>query len=123
MNNFSQNTEEPDQSRFCALAYRVPEYRGTPSREQKVIVLLVEDDGSVNVFVDPNWQEVTETSDHDYIYAILADFKNRAKIDAKALFQQASSLSVGSLVTSEVGTFQLNDPGWTDLLGRMVEVD
>lgn len=88
-----------------------------------MIVLLVESAESFNVFVDPNWQEVAETSDHDYIGAILADFKNRAKIDAKALFRQASSLSVGPLVTSEVGTFQLNDPSWTDLLSRLVEVD
>ena len=92
-------------------------------REPKVIVLLVENTESVNVFVDPDWQEVTESSDHDYINAILADFKNRAKIDSKALFQQASSLSVGSLVTSEIGTFQPNDSGWTDLLGHLVEVD
>lgn len=57
----------------------------------------------LRLLVSPEWQQIVHPSDHAYITAILADFHERAQLAPEALLEQASSLTVGPLVTHTCG--------------------
>ena len=52
----------------------------------------------------PHLQTSVDKADLKYIEQLLKDLPKRARTDAQALFEQLSSLSVGPLVTANVGT-------------------
>jgi hypothetical protein len=48
-------------------------------------------------------RSIVQAEDLIYIDSLLQDFKVRAKLHPEALFKQICSLSVGPLVTQEIG--------------------
>jgi hypothetical protein len=58
----------------------------------------------LHFLVDPDWRELIDPADRNYIDAVLKDFLERAKNDSESLFAQIVSLSVGPLITMDVGS-------------------
>lgn len=73
--------------------------------------------GDLRLLVHPGWSRVVQPMDHDYIRAILSDFKRRAKFDPEGLMSQVSELSVGPLVTHAVGA-RLSEHPFLLFLGK-----
>lgn len=84
--------------------------------------MLVWGGSRLRVFLHPGWREFARASDHQYIEALIEDFKGRAKSDPEMLFQQASSLSVGPLVTSETGRLNSDASAKPNMLQGLLEI-
>ena len=85
---------------FCVLEYRV---QNRINFGTTILLVLEGDGGILRFFVQPKWRTFVQPEDLDYFESLLRDFPTRAAADPKALFKQLSSLSVGPLVTVEVG--------------------
>lgn len=83
--------------------------------------MLIREPDRLRLLVDPNWRKAVSSADHAYIEATIADFSDRARSDWQALFEQASSLSVGPLVTHETGALGA-DTRLSPLLSHLVEM-
>jgi hypothetical protein len=62
-------------------------------------------DDRVNLLVHRDLEHIILPEDRTYIESVLADFRERIRIDAVGLFQQLCSLATGPLLTREVGDF------------------
>ena len=84
--------------------------------------MLVRDSNRLRLFVRAAWRDVIDSSDQQYIEALLDDFRDRAKSEPDMLFRQASSLSVGPIVTHETGSLSGDESARANLLQGLVEV-
>lgn len=89
---------------FCALAYNPQASTQFVFPTHQIIIFLVQDQFmKLRILVSPEWQQIVQPKDYAYIAEILADFRERARSAPEALLEQASSLSVGPLVTHASG--------------------
>jgi hypothetical protein len=96
--------EPKSQMQFCTVAYRGQQ--ADPSfavGNQIILILIYSQAAGLRLLASPDWQQTVPAWDHAYITAILADFRERAWSAPEALLEQASSLSVGPLVTHTCG--------------------
>ncbi len=108
---------------FCALAYRPKPEGKTPPCVESIIVIVVKDEnGNFRFLVSPTYREVVQGHDLAYIDSLLNDFKERAKLNSEALFQQLCSLGVGPLVTQEAGPSLATHPILLELCRRFVQL-
>lgn len=103
MGTGSHNTRGSDR-RFCVLEYlSVRDGSDNRAYGRCVILLVIEEQDELKFFVPSHLQTLVDKEDLKYIEQLLKDLPKRARTDAKALFDQLSSLSVGPLVTTSVG--------------------
>ena len=89
---------------FYAMAYRKQQAEQlVPAEGQVILFLVYGQSGDLRILVSPEWRQTVSLSDHAYIEAILADFRERAHSAPEALLEQVSSLSVGPLVAYTCG--------------------
>lgn len=67
------------------------------------MLTILDEDSSLRILVDPQLRMMVERDDWLCLDALLKDFRERARTDPYALFEQLSSLNVGPLVTEIVG--------------------
>ena len=107
---------------ICTLSYAENEYNNQVSCDSAVILLLVEQNQLVDIYVNPDWQDFARPTDREFIEAILCDFKERASVSPNALFKQAQAISIGPLLTHETRQCLRSDPFLFDLIQRMVKI-
>ncbi len=78
-------------------------------------------EGHLRIFVDPDWRNLVQAEDRDYISEILVDFRQRAQHDPEGLFEQVKSLAVGPLLSHSEGTSVAEDPGLLKRCDNFVE--
>lgn len=86
--------------RYCLLEYRA---QNRIKFGTTILLVLKGDDGSLQIYVQPEWRATVQPKDIDYLESLLRDLPKRSVSNPQELFQQLSSLSVGPLVTVEVG--------------------
>ena len=107
--------------RFCALSYTGHNEGLGHLAEPFVIALVIfNDKDELRVFVSPLLQGAVAERDWHYVEALFDDFPVRAKSDQDALFRQLSSLSVGPIVTGEVGSCLADYPHLADITKNFV---
>jgi len=106
--------------RFCVLAYSPGDAAEGPSPDDRDILLLIENTSGAVLLINPDWQELIRAADVEYLGALLTDFRHRAKLDARRLFEQASELNVGPLLTRDAGVAKRDDPRIAQLMARFV---
>lgn len=115
-----------DESRpvfFCALAYSSDDLAPARPEDSNVLILLLgEEDGSVRLFFNPDWTQIVSEDDQPYIQQLREDFLLRVKVDPDALLRQASSLSVGPLITHSTGNDISDNPGLFDTVQSFTEM-
>jgi hypothetical protein len=85
-----------------------------------VIVLVLQDEKKdLRFLVHPELRSIVRKEDSNYTESLLTDFTER-EVDSEALFKQLSSLSVGPLVTHEVGSMLSDYPDSFRLSGQFV---
>src|SRR5271157_1216350 len=105
MKTGAYNTAESYQYQFCALEYRPQRWNMASSHKAPVVLLVLRrEDGSLRILIHTELSAIVQREDSPYIEELLRDFLGRAKEHSAELFKQISSLGVGPLVTSEVGT-------------------
>ena len=115
------NPESVTPIRFCALESRSPDLGDTSPHEASVIVLALRAEGGfLHLLVHPDWRGIVQPIDHEYIAALLDDFRERARLEPAALFEQISSLGVGPIVTYRVGSNIEDHPLLLGLFNRFV---
>jgi len=82
--------------------------------------VIQDETGDLHFLVSPKLGQVVQGNDMAYIDSLLRDFIERAKLHPGDLFQQLCSLSVGPLVTLEVGSHLTNYPRLQELSLRFV---
>lgn len=107
--------------RFCTLAYSPTVGRTKPSCSD-IVLLLIEQPKTMLILADPAWKRVIQPTDHGYVQEVLTDFADRAKSDPVVLFEQASEINLGPLVTAEVGVFDPEDTHLASMLQRFVSL-
>ena len=96
-------TSEPVR-RFCVLQYIASGGEGDRVDSPTIIAVVTSaQDGEVAIRVHPECEKIVLPIDWEYMEALFRDFRMRIRSDPDALFQQLSDLSVGPLVTQEVG--------------------
>jgi hypothetical protein len=65
---------------------------------------------------------IIQKQDLEYTQSLLQDFLERAKREPVALFNQLSSLGIGSFVTQDVGSNLADDSSLQELSSRFVEL-
>lgn len=83
--------------------------------------MLRSQNNQVRMFIDPNWREIVQAEDREYIGEILADFRQRIQSDPKYLFEQVKSLVVGPLQTHSEGNSLAEHPLLLERCGKLVE--
>ena len=109
--------------RFCVLQYIASE--GNQDRvDSPTVVALVtsSQDGEVMIRVHPKWEKIVLPMDQKYLEALYEDFGTRVKSDPEALFRQLSDLSVGPIVTREVGSDLAANPAYLGLMQWFQEI-
>jgi hypothetical protein len=87
---------------FCALKYGLPAAQAG-SDSGAVILLAVKDANALRLYLHRAFQQQTTDRDLRYMNELLPDLVQRSKRAPEAAFRQLSQLSVGPLVTDEVG--------------------
>jgi len=87
---------------FCALKYGLPAMQ-PDSDSEAVILLAVKEANALRLYVHKAFQQRTADRDLRYMNELLPDLLLRSKRSPEAAFRQLSQLSVGPLVTEEVG--------------------
>jgi hypothetical protein len=106
------------------VEYRQQGWGGTSSRFRPVILLVLKDgEGNLQFLLHPELHSIVQEEDLEYIQSLLRDFLERAKREPAALFNQLSSLGVGSLVTQEVGSNLDDDSSLKELSSRFVAIE
>jgi hypothetical protein len=87
---------------FCALKYGLPASR-SDADSGAVILLAVKDENALRLYLHKAFQQRTADRDLRYMNELLPDLLLRSRRSPEAAFRQLSQLSVGPLVTEEVG--------------------
>ena len=95
---------------YCALAYKGPQPEGVLSLENVVMILVRCSSGTPYTLVNPNWLNIVEPGDWEYVEDMLKDFEDRLIVQPDNLIRQASSLSVGPLITYATGLRLADNP-------------
>ena len=107
---------------FCALEYR-PQAENRVDSSGSILILIVRTPHkAARVLIDPGWRSIVIPADREYISGLLADFKARATLDIEALLNQASSLSVGPLITHSTGAELSGHPKLLTLSQSFIEI-
>jgi hypothetical protein len=102
---------------FCALEYKAQDLeRATPRLDWVVLLVLKDEKENLHFLVHPDLNSMVEGEDLDFMRSLLKDMSKRANEDPNALFKQISELSVGPLVTHEVGQSISAHPELLELL-------
>lgn len=84
--------------------------------------MVKNDNGNFRFLVSPTYREIVQGNDLAYIDSLLNDFRERAKQNPEALFQQLCSLGVGPLVTLKAGPCIATYPALVGLCLRFVQL-
>lgn len=98
--------------RFCVLQYVASEDDQDQADSPKIIALVTSSNGEVAVSVHPEWKKIVQPADREYFEALYGDFRLRIRSDPDSLFRQLSDLSIGPLVTLEVGPDLAANPAY-----------
>jgi hypothetical protein len=119
LNEGMYKSDESSQAQFCALEYRTPDWNKAGS----IILFVFEDaNGSLRLFVHPDWRRIILPADVDYIDSLFLDFLERAKLHPENLFKQLCSLGVGPLVTHVTGKSISDHPALSELCSGFVKL-
>jgi hypothetical protein len=94
---------------FCALKYGLPSLHANPD-SGAVILLAVKGENDLQLYLHKAFQQNTADRDLRYMKELLPDLLVRSTQSPEAAFRQLSQLSVGPLVTDEVGHLDSGDP-------------
>lgn len=89
---------------FCALVYRAQgsDLEPVPA-EPVVLIVLRSGSNGLSFLVPPNLETIIHEKDRNHIESVLEDLLWRGKLEPEVIFQQLSSLSLGPILTLEVG--------------------
>ena len=95
-------------NRYCFLKYS-PEGIASAQLSDKDVVLVAFERGrgDLCLLIHRRWHEIVPPDYLDYMNSLLADVCHRASADPNRLFRQLETLTVGPIVTSEVGVVSL----------------
>ena len=97
-------TLAPCEDRYCILEYRHDGLATKPcSRPPRPVLLVIEGSDGLRLLVAPDLASIVCEDDRSYIDELIADFVKRSAEVSSTLFQQLSSLSVGPLITHQLG--------------------
>jgi len=95
---------------FCALEYRASaDDRPSSAPESIIILLAMFGNGELEVLLRRKWRQVVNAEDWEYVRELVDDFRARAEFGPEALFEQAQSLGIGPIVTSQVTAEAIQD--------------
>ena len=93
--------------KICFVGHATRDADALPTRDQSLLLIGVrESDGTLFIFVDPEWRASATRGDLEYLESLLDDFKERIESDPEGLFAQLSSLNVGPIVTMDVTSYR-----------------
>lgn len=108
---------------FCLLAYRPRGLALADSKSQTAVWLVIrEEKGRLRLLVHPEWRNIVEGRDIDYLESLIEDFRERAIIDPDALFKHISSLGVGPIIAQETGQILNDHPLPLELSSKFVNL-
>jgi hypothetical protein len=107
--------------RFCTLAY-IPDAKIEDPRQigTKILLATAGEEEGLRLFVHPNLTEIVKPEDASFIEQLFEDFVQRAKDAPADLFEQLCSLSVGSLLTVDVGDLLTSSSPLTEPYSQFV---
>ena len=109
--------------RFCVLEYRpVRDESKESACDSRAILLVIEEEHQLQFFATADFRSIVHKADLEYIEQLLKDLPMRARRDAKVLFDQLCSLSVGPLITGKVGTFDANSADFEQICAGFISV-
>lgn len=120
MNSQAKNVSS---RRFCVLQYIASEGDQDRADSPAVIAIVTSShDGEVVFRVRPEWERIVLPADRGHLEALFRDFRMRKRSDPDALFRQLSDVSVGPLVTHEVGSDLAANPPYLRLAEWFQEI-
>lgn len=87
---------------FCALKF-CPSQPVPGAAEPSVVLLAIKDAKALAIYVHRAFEDKTSEHDRSYVQELLPDLVQRSRCSPGAAFRQLASLSVGPLITEEVG--------------------
>lgn len=109
--------------RFCVLAYSADKDSAPQPNDTTIIALATSSTkGDCVIRFHPEWREVVQPSDHEYVESLFRDFKDRVRFDSEGLFQQLTALGVGPLVTLDSGSNLDEHPEYLGMTEKFTEL-
>ena len=87
-----------------------------------MILLVVEDQTGVELFAPANFRSLVGKADLAYFEQLIRDLPRRAELNPKLLFDQLSSLSVGTVVTGLVGTCDAHSAEFERIRSGLIQI-
>ena len=108
---------------YCLLEYNPQSQGGSLLRARFAFLLALKDErGNLDFRVHPQWRELIQPEDSEYIGSLLADLPIRAKSQPDNLLKQLCSLSVGPLQTKQTGQNIADHPAVAELISTFEPV-
>lgn len=102
MSKKSHSTLTDKELEFCALRF-CPSEPCSDSSDEYVILLAIKDVKALNFYIHRAFEQRTAGQHRKYMQQLLPDLVDRSRHSPEAAFRQLASLSVGPLITDEVG--------------------
>jgi hypothetical protein len=95
---------------FCALRFCPSESRSelNEKTDEPVVLLAIRDARTLSFYVNRSFETSTTGPDHRYVQELIPDLVERSHCSPDVAFRQLSCLSVGPLVTDEVGVLNFS---------------
>jgi hypothetical protein len=100
---------------YCVVEYKPKPWTTPAESPAPAILLAIKEQEGLCLFIDPTWQKFVREEDSNYIQDLIATLKERSEHEPELLFQQLSELSLGPLVTADVGTDLPDQPSFRKL--------
>lgn len=94
-----------------------------PGLASPIALVLFDDQREMRIYVSPQYQNLVDAENADYLDALFRDFTKRASSDAASLFMQISALSVGPLITEATGKELVHYPELMKATMNFVAID
>ena len=123
MKIFTAAADKKSSFQYCLLAYSPSHGTEFPSADDRPVMLLLKTLSRLVVMIEPDWREFIMLADREYLDSVIADIRRRAELDPAALFQQATELNLGPLITQEAGCTDENHFRFAEILAHFLPID
>lgn len=89
--------------RFCSLGYQQKGNELAPPPSGPAILLAILYEGSLSLFVNPDWHKIVPKGDRPEVESLLKRFAEQSHVDPLSYFERLSMINFGRLVTIESG--------------------
>jgi hypothetical protein len=107
---------------YCVVEYRPKPWTVPPESPAPIFLLALTDQEGLCLFLNPSWTEFVREEDMSYIQALIPSLKRKSEHELGTLFEELSELSLGPLVTADVGPDLSGQPSFHELTSKFCKL-